>query len=446
MLKGSLLRKALTKVQAVIVVVIIAVAAIVATAYYVSLSTPSPSQSPSPRPTFSPSPSPSPSPPPSGLRGEIPIGVLMPLSGDFASYGARGRACAELAESDVHNFVKEAGLPVTFKFYYEDTETKADIALEKVKTLAARGVKVVVGLMSSADVRTIKGYADANKIVIITPFSTVAELGVADDYIFRPIPHDDMEGIALAKLVYGQGYTHVAVLQRKDPCDISIGRMFEKKFKEMGGTILTYIEYEPGTSEFSAELDALESVVGPAIETYGVDKVAVQTLTWEDLAMVYTQAEARNSITLSVRWFGGDAVALSTLILRDVGPIAAKTGIIAPLYAAPDSTKKARLVEYVKEKTGEEPDIYSLIVYDCVWIAVLSVLQSGVYDGEVIQKVAPYVADNYFGVSGWTELDELGDRTGLDINFYGVVETDGKYEWKVVARYSAATGTITWVS
>lgn len=386
-------------------------------------------------------------PPPevAGLRGEVPIGVLLPLSGDFASYGARGKVCAELAERDIHDFTREAGLPVTFKFYYEDTETKADIALEKVKTLAAKGVKVVVGMMCSSDVRIIKGYADANKIVIITPFSTVAELGVAGDYVFRPIPHDDTEGIALAELLWSQGYTHVAVLQRKDPCDISIGRMFEKKFKEKGGTILTYIEYEPGTTEFSTELDALESAIGPAIGTYGTDKVTVQTLTWEDLAMVYTQAEMRKSIALDVKWYGGDAIALSTIILKDAGPIAAKVGSIAPLYAAPDSVKKTRLVDYVKDKIGEEPDIYSLITYDCMWLGVLSVLQAGVYDGEAIQKVVPYVADNYFGVSGWTELDELGDRKALDINFYAVIEVDGVPEWRIVAKYSAATGAITWV-
>jgi len=90
---------------------------------------------------------------PGGLRGEIPIGVLLPLTGDFASYGARGKACVELAESEIKSFVQSAGLPVTFKFYYEDTETKSDVALQKVQTLAAKGVKVVTGLLCSADIK-----------------------------------------------------------------------------------------------------------------------------------------------------------------------------------------------------------------------------------------------------------------------------------------------------
>lgn len=384
--------------------------------------------------------------PTGGLSGEIPIGVLLPLSGDFASYGARGKACAELAESDIDDFIESTGLPVTFKFYYEDTETKADIALQKVETLAARGVKVVTGLLCSSDIQAVKGYADANKIVVITPFSTVAELGVAGDYIFRLIPHDELEGIALAKLLYDLGFRHVAILQRKDPCDISIAHMFRDEFQELGGEVLEYVEYEPGTSEFTSELSSLEAAIGPAIDQYGADKVAIQTLTWEDLAMVLTQAKARNSITLSVRWFGGDAVALSTTILEDAGDVAAQTQLLAGFYLAPDSPKKSRLVEYVKSKIGEEPDIYSLITYDCMWVAALSILQAGVNDGETIQKVVPCVADNYFGVSGWTELDETGDRTGLDIIFYQVKPMDAEYQWVVVAKYSAATGSITWLT
>ena len=166
---------------------------------------------------------------PGGLRGEIPIDVLLPLTGDFASYGARGKACVELAEKRNQKLRSKRCLPVTFKFYYEDTETKSDVARQKVQTLAAKGVKVVTDLLCSADIQAIKTYADSNKIVVITPFSTVAELDVAGDYTFRLIPHDDMEGVALAKLVYGLGFRYVAILQRNDPCDISIAQMFKKR-------------------------------------------------------------------------------------------------------------------------------------------------------------------------------------------------------------------------
>jgi len=35
------------------------------------------------------------------------------------------------------------------------------------------------------------------------------------------------------------------------------------------------------------------------------------------------------------------------------------------------------------------------------------------------------VAYNYYGVSGWTELDELGDRKALNVDFFAVKDVEG---------------------
>jgi len=370
----------------------------------------------------------------------VPIGVMYPLSGDFASYGARARAVLEKAEIDINKFVQEADLPIVFEFYHEDTETKANITLDKVKAFAAKGVKLVVGALDSSDIRMISGYVNANKIVTISTMSTVAELGIPDDYIFRPIPHDDAEGVALAKLVSELGYTHVALLVRKDPCDISIANKFTEEFS---GEILTHVDYAGGTKEFSNELLLLERAVGPAIKKYGTDKIAVVSLTWEDLAQIYSQAQARNSVILSVKWTGGDAVAHSSIILEEVGSIAAEVGTISPMSAAPDSSKKTEVVEYVNEKLGETPDIYSLSCYDGLWLGALSVLVSGKYDGEAIKKVLPFIANSYYGATGWTKIDECGDRTALDVDFLAVKIVNGVPKWEKIAQFNSATAAVT---
>lgn len=372
------------------------------------------------------------------------IGVLLPLSGDFASYGSRGKAIIEKAEKDINEFAEEAELPYKFNFIYEDTETKPNVALDKVKSLASKGVEVVTGLISSGDIRLIKGYADANNIVVISPFSTVAELGVADDYVFRPIPHDDMAGKAIARLVENRGIEHAALLVRQDPCDVSIANKAEEMFEELGIEVLTRVEFSGGTQEFSGELSSLERAVNPAIEEHGEDKVAVVSLTWEDLARVLSQADSRNSNLLDVMWTGGDAVAHSSVIIEDVGSIAADIQLISPMYTTPSSSKKAEVEKYLEEELGESPDIYSLITYDASWLAASSILTAGDYDGTAIKKALPTVANNYYGVSGWTKLNELGDREALDINLWAVRTVDGEPKWVKVGYYSAATGEVSW--
>ena len=385
---------------------------------------------------------------PARLSGEIPIGALVPLSGDFASYGARGKACLELAEEDINAYVKSIGLDVTFKFYYEDTETKPEVALEKVKSLATtKGVRVVVGLLCSADVGTIMGYCNEHKIVVITPFSTVKEYAIEDDFIFRPIPYDEICGFALAKIMNEMGITHAAILCRKDPCDLSIAAAFKDEFPEKyGGTILEYLEFDPGTTDFTTELDTLEAAIAPAVSAHGADKVGLLVTAWEDYALVLSQAHERGGVLMQIKWFGGDAVAMSTAVIRDAGEPASIVRAISPLYAATESPKLKSLIERVETKIHEKPDIYSICAYDAAWLAALAILNAGVYDGEAIRKAVPEVAKNYFGASGWTDLNEAGDRKATDLNFYAVFETTpGTYEWKIVAKWSCLTGEITWI-
>jgi len=52
------------------------------------------------------------------------------------------------------------------------------------------------------------------------------------------------------------------------------------------------------------------------------------------------------------------------------------------------------------------------------------------------------VAYNYYGVSGWTELDELGDRKALNVDFFAVKDVEGKPSWVKLFEYDAATGSL----
>ena len=54
-----------------------------------------------------------PTPPPltSTLPSEIPIGVILTLTGDLSSYGVRAQATAKIAESEINAYVTSLGIP-----------------------------------------------------------------------------------------------------------------------------------------------------------------------------------------------------------------------------------------------------------------------------------------------------------------------------------------------
>lgn len=382
-----------------------------------------------------------------GLSGEIPIGICLTLTGDFASYGARAKVAVEIAFEEIDDFVRKAGLPVTFRPYYEDTEHKPDVALAKVQSLAARGIKVIVGGMPSTDVKAIAGYVDSNKIVVISGSSVAPRAVVAPPggYIFRTLPTCEYEAEALVAAFLDKGYKYVASLVTKDAYSLAIQDAFEERFKAVGGTILARIEYSPGTTEFSAELEALEKAVSPAVSQHPGEVVILANV-WEEVTLILSQANARGSITLNLPWYSTDCLALSTVVIKDAGALAARVGLPSVLFDAPYSDKYADLIQKGKARIGEELDIYALATYDSTWIAVLSILAAGKYDGEAIKAVVPYVAKNYFGATGNTVLRPDGDREAMNLALWAVLEEDGKYKWKKIALYDSMTKVITWLS
>ena len=65
--------------------------------------------------------------------------------------------------------------------------------------------------------------------------------------------------------------------------------------------------------------------------------------------------------------------------------------------------------------------------YEATWVAALSVLAAGQNNGQAIQKALPGVANNYFGASGWTQLQASGDEAPVGYSIYEVAPRAGRH-------------------
>ena len=385
-----------------------------------------------------------PAPPPltSTLPSEIPIGVILTLTGDFSSYGARAQATAKIAESDINAYVKSIGIPTTFRFFYEDYETKPDVALQRIQSLYARGVKVVIGGMTSGAMKSIDSYADTNKILVIDGTSTAARASVAPpgDYEFRVVPAAEAEGVALASALKNKGYMNVAMVSAEDTYSLSIHDSFKTAYAAAGGKLVADITYAyPGTTDFSVVLNTLEQQVAPLLSAH--QTVAIFANMWEDVAVMLNQANSRNSPVLSLTWFGPDTLSQDTVIIKNAGPVATKVKLISVQLMAPLTTKHQALNAALQSSMGQEPDIYALATYDAAWVAALSILNAGKYDTDLIKAALPTVAASYWGATGNTELNAAGDRVTMDMEFWAVVQS----QWQRVATYSSVDKQVSWL-
>ncbi len=381
-----------------------------------------------------------------GIQGNtIPIGGLLPLTGDLSSYGVNSQAALKLAERDINAFLEKAGLPYRVKMVIEDTETKPTVCLQKLQALAAKGIKVFVGPMTSAEVKQIMNYANQNHLVIISPSSTAPSLAIPNDYIFRFCPTDRIQGPVIAKMAKYFGKKVLIIMWRGDAWGDGLHEAVKQAAEKLGITVIDGPRYDPNAKEFSNEVAALAQKVQDAINKYGADKVAVDFIGFNEVVQVMSTA-SQYPVLSKVMWFGSDGTALLDELLKDptAAEFAAKVKFLNPIFAATKSQKYDKIVAELKKMLGRTPDTYALASYDAAWVAALSILVTGKYDGTAIKNILPDVAYNYFGATGWIVLDKAGDRAFADYNIYAVVKEGGKYVWKLAGVYHYSSDSFTW--
>jgi branched-chain amino acid transport system substrate-binding protein len=381
-----------------------------------------------------------------GLTGEVTIGALLPLTGDLASLGENSRVALELALQEVNGYLKTVGAGFTIKLVVEDTETKPETADAKLKSLHARGITLFIGPQSSGEIRRIKGYADANKLLLVSQSSTAPDLAIPDDFVLRFCPDDTIQGPIGPRLAKALGATHIIYVWRGDAWGDGLYRTSSEEAKKLGLTIAGEIRYAPEKKEFSTEVatlaDTVKKLIGQGVDS---EKIFIEYIAFGE-AVAFMSAAADYPDLAKVRWFGSDGTALMAEILQDpkVSKFVADTKWVNPIFAASENEKTKRVRDYVKQKLGREPDSYAYAAYDILWVYALTLLQVQKVDADLIRKVMPEVARSYYGSVGPVILNKAGDLAGADYDLWVVQKVGDKYDWVKAGVYSFATGVFTW--
>jgi len=391
-------------------------------------------------------------PPLPPLTGEVTIGALLPLTGELATYGENEKAAIELAAEEVNAFLVESGAAWTLKVLVEDTQLKPDIALAKLESFAAMGIKFIVGPLSSGEVRKIKDYANDKKMLVVSHGSTAPDLAIPDDYIFRFCPQDKLgQGPAIARLMYDDGKRYVIPVWRGDFWGDGLEDAVKTRFIELGGTFLDGIRYAPEETDFIDEATTLANAVTSAVDTYGADQVGVLLIAFQEDATLFFSEAKKHDVLWTVNWYGSEGTCLSGALLDPaVADFCAATGFINTCFSPTKSEKYWKVHDELVARLpgGREPDCYAYVAYDIVWALTYSLLSVNRYDSEAVRTVLQSLRFfSFFGASGLIVLDENGDRTHGDYDLWAIVEVEAgvKYEWKLLGTYIHATDSITWV-
>src|SRR5436190_21028186 len=370
------------------------------------------------------------------------VGVLVSLTGSWSSLGQNTVAALQIAEEQIEaEAIRQHG-GYRFHFFVRDTQLDPSQALDAITDLDRRGVKIVIGPQSSAEVAMIKPYADAHNILVISQGSTASSLAIPGDNIFRFCPNDTREAEPIVALMWHEGIRTIVPLWRNDAGNNGLHDSVQAAFESLGGAVTPGYRYEPTTTDFSAATAAVAAQVGA---TANPSTTAVYLAAFDQVVNVFQSAQG-NATLSATAWYGSDGVALSAALLADstAAAFAANAGYPNPIFGLDDAlqSKWQPISDAIEARTGITPDAFALSAYDALFVVQRALQNSG---GTKIfgNFKAAFVneANAYVGITGSTALDSAGDRLNGNFDFWAVRLENGSYDWVRIGSY--ANGTLT---
>jgi branched-chain amino acid transport system substrate-binding protein len=223
----------------------------------------------------------------------VPIGALFDYTGPLAEFGPAHRDAAELAAKHVNDAATAVfGGPI-IRLVHEDAATSAAVGVDRARKLVdADGVPAIVGaLASGVTVNVAEAVTVPARVVQISQSSTSPLLSFIDDddFLFRTIASDALQGIVAAQLARGEivsdyAYTRAATIYINDPYGQGLNDAFVRAFEARGGTVTAQVPHpsEPQPT-YAAMLE----------QVFADDPEVVIAISFPGQATVYL-AEARD--------------------------------------------------------------------------------------------------------------------------------------------------------
>jgi branched-chain amino acid transport system substrate-binding protein len=377
------------------------------------------------------------------VRKKLRIGVLVSLTGSWSTLGRNTEAALEIgaAQINAQSDAQHAGYRI--ELFVRDTQLVPELALEALKELDQKGVTVVIGPQSSAELALLKPYADAHDILLISHASTASSLAIAGDNVFRFCPDDTLEAQAITALMWHDGVRTLVLLWRGDAGNDGLHDSVRAAFLARSGYVADGYRYDPAATDLTAGIAAASSAV--AYYRAGADPstVAVYLAGFDEVVDIF-EAASRDAVLNTATWYGSDGIADSyALLSAPVGAaFAASVGFPNPAFGLDPATKAAwePLATEIQQVTGVAPDAFALAAYDALFVAYRALQQSrGGKDFALLKDNFVRIANSYTGVTGPTAMNEAGDRVFPDFDFWAIRPVNGVLSWVVIGRYMDGT-------
>lgn len=311
----------------------------------------------------------------------VRVGVMMAFSGGSASMGYGANKGIQLAK-------KQLGAE-NIEIIQVDSKCDPKTAAEAVRQLIDQQVVAIIGEgCSSASVAALPAVNNA-RIPLISPSASSPTLSIPNDYFFRVVPPDNLQGPFMAQTIFAQGHHNVAVFYTTEPYGSGMNDVFRTSFEELGGRVVASATAEPDVIDIKDQMAQIKNAQPDALF------IAPNSVISATAAI----RVARES-GIQAPLYGAD-IMYDTAIIANA-PQAAEGLTISSFPTGTRDFKQALFNEYRQnEQLYAAPQAYDII-------HVLQIaLSKGARTGEQIRNILPTI--EFEGASGYVKFDANGE-------------------------------------
>ena len=304
----------------------------------------------------------------------IKIGGIGPLTGSASTYGNSAKEGAELLIKEINDAGGINGKQV--ELIFEDDQATPDGAMQAFNKLVDKdGVSAILGGVTSGATLAIAKNATERQIPMITPTGTEPSItNEGGEFMFRGCFIDSFQGELLAKYTTENLGKKTAAVLYNAGSDYSIGiaKAYKETLEKNGGTVVEYLSYNDGDTDFKAQLTKIKGANPDVIvlpDYYNV------------VGLIAKQAR---DISITSQLLGGDGWESEELI--SIGGDAVDGALYINHYYSGDTSEVVKnFVNSYKAEYNKEPDAFAALAYDSTKILLEAIKNANSTDAVAIK-------------------------------------------------------------
>jgi branched-chain amino acid transport system substrate-binding protein len=312
-----------------------------------------------------------------GGGGPIPIGSILPITGDLSDFGPGMQKGVNIAVTDINDAGGPLGREV--EHHESDSETDSQKAKNKYSTLVNENeiVGFVGAASSGVSVPLSKGIA-SDQVFQCSPASTsptLAELGYSGDtkYFGRTAPNDGQQGIIMGQIMNKDEYVGADTAAFIHVNNAYGQGLAEKAKDAFDGETLRLVPYSSKTSDYTSTLDKLFQGDPDAVGFVGYPESGESILkTWDQggYGGEWVLSEGLNS----AEFFGN---------ISD---------IVEGMYVSSPAPASTPGQQDFSDKFGGDPAVFSAHSYDAAFLIAAAIHVAGEASGTAVAENIQAVA------------------------------------------------------